>query len=205
MSKEKVSNNSEAQVTEIAVAPPSSVPSYSSNSADDGGAGSIDRIRDILFGEQSRDYDRRLAGLEDRLLKELAAMQEDSRRRFDAFETYVKTEIDALNNRLRVASEQREEMNEDLNRKLHDSGRTLEKRITQLDEHTAQAHRDLRQQILEQSKALSEEIRVKYTELANALAREAQGLRSEKTDRSALASFFGEIAKRLDQDPSARG
>lgn len=198
MSKEKASHNSEAQLTEI---PPPAPPV----AADEPGPGSIDRIRDILFGEQSRDYDRRFSVLEDRLLKELAAMQEDSRRRFDAFEVYVKTEVDALNNRLRVGGEQREEMNEDLNRKLLETGRGLEKRVTQLDEHTAQAHRDLRQQILEQSKALSEEIRQKYTELAGALAREAQGLRSEKTDRSALASFFSEIAQRLDQDPSARG
>lgn len=193
MSKEKASQNSEAKIAE---APPPAPPVV----ADEATAGSIDRIRDILFGEQARDYDRRLSMLEDRLLKELAAQQEDTRRRFDAFETYVKTEIDALNNRLRVGGEQREELGEDLNRKLLETGRGLEKRITQLDDHTAQAHRDLRQQILDQSKALSEEIRQKYTELAGALAREAQGLRSEKTDRSALASFFSEIAQRLDQE-----
>jgi predicted nucleic acid-binding Zn-ribbon protein len=193
MSKEKASQNSEAKIAE---APPPAPPVV----ADEATAGSIDRIRDILFGEQARDYDRRLSMLEDRLLKELGAQQEDTRRRFDAFEAYVKTEIDALNNRLRVAGEQREELGEDLNRKLLETGRGLEKRITQLDDHTAQAHRDLRQQILDQSKALSEEIRQKYTELAGALAREAQGLRSEKTDRSALASFFSEIAQRLDQE-----
>lgn len=193
MSKEKASQNSEAKIAE---APPPAPPIV----ADEATAGSIDRIRDILFGEQARDYDRRLSMLEDRLLKELTAQQEDTRRRFDAFEAYVKTEIDALNNRLRVGGEQREELGEDLNRKLLETGRGLEKRITQLDDHTAQAHRDLRQQILDQSKALSEEIRQKYTELAGALAREAQGLRSEKTDRSALASFFSEIAQRLDQE-----
>lgn len=201
MSKEKASHNSEVETTELP--PPAVVPA--SIPAEEPGAGSIDRIRDILFGEQARDYDRRLAGLEDRLLKEFAAMQEETRRRFDAFETFVKTEVDALNNRLRISSEQRDEMNDDVNRKLQDTARALEKRITQLDEHTAQAHRDLREQILEQSKSLSDEIRHKYTELAGALAREAQGLRAEKTDRSALAAFFSEIAQRLDQDSGARG
>ncbi len=162
---------------------------------------SIDRIREILFGTQARDYDKRLSGLEDRLLKELAAMQEETRRRFDAFETYVRNEVDALSNRLQTAQQHREEMHEDWSRKLGETGRSLEKNLSQLDQQTAQAQRDLRQQILEQSKSLSEEIRQKYTELAAALAREAQGLRSEKTDRTALASFFSEIAKRLDQDP----
>lgn len=165
------------------------------------GPGSIDKIREILFGTQARDYDKRLSGLEDRLLKELAAMQEETRRRFDAFETYVRNEVDALSGRLRTAQQHREEMHEDWTRKLGDTSRTLEKNLSQLDEQTAQAQRDLRQQILEQSKSLSEEIRQKYTELASALAREAHGLRSEKTDRTALASFFSEIAKRLDQEP----
>jgi len=169
---------------------------------EEAGPESIGKIREILFGTQARDYDRRLAGLEDRLLKELAAAQEETRRRFDAFETYVKNEVDALSNRLSVAQQQREEMNEDWTRRLGETGRSLEKGISRLDEQTAQAHRDLRQQILEQSKSLSEEIRQKYTELAGALAREAGGLRSEKTDRSALASFFSEIATRLEKEPN---
>ncbi|MEP7272200.1 MAG: hypothetical protein ABI882_11915 [Acidobacteriota bacterium] len=166
------------------------------------GPGHIDKIREILFGTQARDYDKRLSGLEDRLLKELAVMQEETRRRFDAFETYVRNEVDALSTRLQTAQQHREEMHEDWSRRLGETGRSLEKNISTLDQQTAQAQRDLRQQILEQSKSLSEDIRQKYSELAGALAREAQGLRSEKTDRTALASFFSEIAQRLDQEPS---
>ncbi len=165
------------------------------------GPGSIDKIREILFGTQVRDYDRRLSGLEDRLLKELAAMQEETRRRFDAFESYMRNEVDALSVRLKSAQQHREEMNEDWARRLAETGRGLERNVSQLDQQTAQAQRDLRQQILDQSKSLSEEIRQKYSELAGILAREAQGLRADKTDRSALSSFFSEIAKRLDQEP----
>ena len=197
MSKEPsaASQKSEEQIQET-------TPSPGPGEVEDAAPESIGKIREILFGSQARDYDRRLAGLEDRLLKELAAMQEETRRRFDAFESYVKNEVDALSNRLSVGQQQREEMNDDWTRRLGETGRSLEKGITRLDEHSAQAHRDLRQQILEQSKSLSEEIRQKYTELAGALAREAQGLRSEKTDRSALASFFTEIATRLEKEPN---
>lgn len=166
------------------------------------GPGSIDKIREILFGTQARDYDKRLSSIEDRLLKELAAMQEETRRRFDAFEVYVRNEVDALSERLKTGQQHREEMHEDWSRRLSETGRALEKNLSQLDQQTAQAQRDLRQQILDQSKSLSEDIRQKYTELAGALAREAQGLRSDKTDRTALASFFSEIAKRLDQEPT---
>ena len=168
-----------------------------------GDSENIDRIREILFGSQARDIDRRLDVLEDRLLKELAATQEATRRRFDAFEVYVKNEVDALSGRLRQGQDHREQMNEEWFGRLGETSKGLEKRLSQLDDQTSQAHRDLRQQILDQSKSLSEEIRLKYTELASALAREAQGIRSEKTDRAALSSFFSEIARRLEQEPGA--
>ena len=36
--------------------------------------GNLDKIRDILFGPQARDYDRRLTRLEERLMKEAIAI-----------------------------------------------------------------------------------------------------------------------------------
>ena len=161
----------------------------------------IDRVREILFGAQVRNMDKRLDALEDRLLKELASIEEATRRRFDAFEVHVKNEVEALTGRLQQGHEHREQMNKDWFNRLGETSAGLEHKFTQLDEHTAQTHRDLRQHILDQSKSLSDEIRQKYSELASALAREAQGIRSEKTDRAALSSFFSEIARKLDQEP----
>ena len=161
----------------------------------------IDRVREILFGSQVRNIDKRLDALEDRLLKELASIEEATRRRFDAFEVYVKGEVDALTGRLKEGHEHREHMNQEWFNHLREASAGLEHKFTQLGEHTAQTHRDMRQQILEQSKTLSNEIRQKYSELAGALAREAQGIRSEKTDRAALSSFFSEIARKLEQEP----
>src|SRR5947209_6262346 len=41
-----------------------------------GGAGNVDKIRDILFGTQMRDYDSRFARLEETLVKENAEIRE---------------------------------------------------------------------------------------------------------------------------------
>ena len=35
----------------------------------------VDKIRDILFGAQMRDYDKRFARLEDRLMKDAEALR----------------------------------------------------------------------------------------------------------------------------------
>jgi len=78
------------------------------------GVSNLDKVRDILFGTQMRDYDRRFARLEERLIKEAAEAREDTRRRFDSLETFIKQEIAALNDRLKSENHQRTRSDEDL-------------------------------------------------------------------------------------------
>ena len=43
------------------------------------GGASIDKVRDILFGVQMRDYDKRFARLEERMLKDTSDLKDDVR------------------------------------------------------------------------------------------------------------------------------
>ncbi len=160
----------------------------------------LEKVRDILFGAQLRDYDRRFARLEEKLLKETADAREDARRRFDSLEHFIKQEVAALGDRLRAENQQRSQSAEDLTREMREMARTLSQKLAQLDEQSAQSDRELRQQILDQSKNLADEIRHKYEELSATLNREARELRSDKTDRVALANMFTELAMRLNNE-----
>ena len=167
---------------------------------DNASGGSVDKIRDILFGAQMREYDRRFTRLEDRLIKEASELRDDTRQHFDSLEGFIKSEFAALSDRLKTENRQRDEMGTELNTRLQDSAKALERKLTQLDELTAQNQQALRQQMLEQAKTLNDELRRKYDELAQALAREADSLRHDKTDRAALADLFTELALRLNHD-----
>jgi hypothetical protein len=160
-------------------------------------SGSVDKIRDILFGSQMRDYDKRFARLEERLLKESAELREETRRRFDSLETYIRAEFGSLSDRVKNDAQRRDELNEAMSLHLHETAKSIERKLWQLDEQTAQAQRDLRQQLLNQSKELSDQIHRKSEDLAAELAREAGELRHDKTDRAALADLFTELALRL--------
>lgn len=164
------------------------------------GGGNIDKIRDILFGVQMRDYEKRFARLEERLIKEAADLRDETRKRFDALELYIKQEFESLTERLTVEQNTRGEAVETLSQGIKDTARTFEKRAAQMDELSSKSQRELRQQILDQSKSLNDEIRQKYEELTAALQREAADLRTDKTDRSALAALFTEVAMRLNND-----
>ena len=163
-------------------------------------SGNIDKIREILFGVQMRDYEKRFFRLEERLLKESADLREDSRRRFEALEAFVRNEFEALSERMKAEQGTRDMSVQGVSRELRETGQRLEQRLAQLDEETARKQRDLRQQILDQSKNLNDEIRHKFEELSAMLEREAVELRHDKTDRSALAALFTEVAMRLNNE-----
>jgi exonuclease VII large subunit len=160
----------------------------------------IDKIREILFGVQMRDYEKRFSRLEERLLKESADLRDDTRKRFDALETFVKSEFEALTGRLQAEQRTRDESTQGLSRELQETGKTLERKLAQLDEQTTRSQRDLRQQILDQSKNLSDEIRQKYDDLSARVEREVAELGDAKTDRASLAALFTEVALRLNNE-----
>lgn len=177
---------------EATVAPAPEAPS-----AIESAGGNVDKIRDILFGSQMRDYDKRFARLEERLMKDSAELREETRQRFDALEGFLKNELAALADRLKSETRQRDERDDELARQLQDTAKNIERKLGQLDDQTAQTQRELRQQLLDQAKTLNDELRRKYDELSTKLAREADELRNDKTDRAALADLFTELALRL--------
>jgi uncharacterized protein YoxC len=161
------------------------------------GGASIDKVRDILFGTQMRDYDRRFARLEERLLKETSDLKEDVRKRVASLEQYVKQEVEALGDRLTAEHQGREEAVKQLGHDLRDTGQSFERKTAAMDDQNARAQRDLRQQLLEAQQRLTDELQSRHAELLGALNRESTELRDEKTDRAALASLFTEMAMRL--------
>lgn len=164
------------------------------------GGGSVDKIREILFGIQMRDYEKRFVRLEERLLKESIDLREETKQRFDALELYIKHELEALAERLVAEQNTRADSLEQLSKGVKDTFRAVDKKTAQMDEQSAKSQRELREQMLDQSKTLSDDMRQKYSELLVALEREATELRTDKTDRSALAALFTEVAMRLSND-----
>ena len=167
--------------------------------------GNIDKIRDIIFGNQMRDYEKRFGRLEDRLLKESSELRDELKRRFEQLEAYTRTEFEAIAEQLKNEQGERSSAEQGLTQALRDLGRATEKRALQLDEQAVKNARDLRQQLLEQAKQLSEELRLKVENLATTLDREAQALRNDKTDRAALAALFTEMAMRLTDELTLPG
>ena len=165
--------------------------------AEGAGAASLDKVRDILFGGHMRDVERRFARLEERLLKETSDLKDDVRRRLDALELYAKNENDSLAGQIKAEHEDRIESDTRHARDAAETTRSIERRITTLDEQVAKGQRELRSQLLEQHQRLSDDIRHKMEDVLATLARETGELRTDKADRTAIASLLTEMAMRL--------
>jgi hypothetical protein len=161
---------------------------------------SLDKVRDILFGVQMREYERRLARLEERLIKDTADLKEDVRKRLEALDSYVRRESESLGDRITAERTERSDAHKILSRDLQDAGSSFEKRTSQLDEQLARAQRDLRQQILDQHQRLTDDIQQRVDAVLATLMRESQSLRTEKADRATVASLLTEMALRLTND-----
>lgn len=168
------------------------------NPATEKGEGAnVDKIRDILFGSQMRDYEKRFARLEESVTKALDTLRDDTTKRLDTLGSFVQQEVESLSLRIKSEKSERAEGVKDLSRELKDAAKVLEKKLSQLDEQLSDGHSELRAKILEHAKAIAGDIEKMRREAASSLDREVQGLRHDKTDRASLADLFSEFSLRL--------
>src|ERR1700740_3851373 len=78
------------------------------NSGKEEGA-NVDKIRDILFGSQMRDYEKRFTRLEDTVTKAVETLREDMTKRLDTLSNYIKEETDSLGQRVKTEKSERAE------------------------------------------------------------------------------------------------
>jgi hypothetical protein len=161
---------------------------------------SLDKVRDILFGNQMRDVERRFARLEERLTKETASLKEDVRKRLDAIEAYIRSESESLGAQIRSERNDRTDAHGSLSIELKETARSLERKATAIDEQHSKGQRDLRQQMLEQHQRLTDDLQQKVEEILATLGRTAQELRSDKADRATIAALLTEVAMRLNDE-----
>lgn len=160
----------------------------------------VDKIRDILFGSQMRDYEKRFARLEENVSKAVETLREDTMKRLETLSSFAQQEVESLSQRLKTEKAERSEGLKELARELKEAAKMIEKKLGQLEEQTSDAQSDLRAKMLEHSKAFSNEIDKLRRDSSASLDREVEALRNDKTDRAALADIFAEFSLRLKDD-----
>ena len=165
--------------------------------------GNMDKIRDILFGNQAKDYEKRFARMESQFTQVANELKGELLKRIDALEIYIKQEMKDINDRIKNESNERADSHKNIQREIKESFESLNKKLLQEEENLAKKSTELRDQILGQSKQLTAEILSKSDQAANNLKQIAQELDDAKVNRSDLSGFFLDLAMRLSGDDSA--
>jgi hypothetical protein len=159
-------------------------------------SGYVDRLRDVLFGAQMRDYDDRFRRLDERLAGVAGEARADVQKRVETLEKGLRSEIELLTNRLNADRLERRLGIEQLMRKVAETARTFEIKIQNLGEETTREIHGLREQLFEQSNALRTEIKEKHEQMQVDLDRDTEQIRGAITKREALAEMLSEVSLR---------
>lgn len=165
----------------------------------------VDKIRELLFGNQMQDYDRRFSVMEDRFLQKLRDVESETSRGLTSVETSTKKQMESMAAQFRNDKEVLAEADKALDRGLREQIAALEKRIGQAADHLGRLEREFMERLERASQELREETKRRSEDTHATIERMFSELSNVKTDRNLLAGLFVEIARCLNQDGMPKG
>ncbi|WML89545.1 hypothetical protein [Thiothrix lacustris] len=152
----------------------------------------LDMVRNILFGEQARENEKRLANLERFVKVWTNSVRDEMRKNMDS----INHEIHMLQDLLDQEAKAR--MGDGATFRKHFEQNS--KGIENLQRQLQTCDTDLSQRIEQESKLLSQVMDEQRQELLNQIKQAAEQLRQDKTDRKMLASLLANVSHQLAGD-----
>ena len=160
-------------------------------------SGNVDKIRDILFGSQMSDFNKRFESVDQRLEREAESLRRELKSRLDSLESFVNSELKAVGSRLKDEAGERKSQDEDILERMESSTQKASDRHAAFKEEATEEMRELRKLVMEQSKMILDTLDSKIAELAETVARENADIRHRMTEREMLGSLLMEAGMRL--------
>ena len=162
--------------------------------------GNVDQIRDILFGGQMRDYERRFNELEERIRREAEKLRSDLLKRMDGLEELVRENHERFVGQLQRVDKDWREAGDGAAQLAQTQHRAVKNELAALEQKQSAEQQLLRERLHKLGNETTEALRQRADELLGQLERTAADLRDDKVARHELAGFFTEMALRLNRE-----
>lgn len=157
-------------------------------------AGELEVLRDLIFGNQARDFSRRISDLDSRLDAVRRELKNEQETRSQAVAKTAADQTTALrkeaasrvDKEVQVLGERIEQLTADFQEQIESARRTLETRLDQLREDSA-----------ERLRLLEQEARQRDDDLRSELLTVSAWLEDKKTSRETLGRMLEEMGQRL--------
>jgi chromosome segregation ATPase len=170
----------EGNPSPLLAAPPASLPAYSGNGLGEDKA-SMERVREILFGNRMREFEIRVEEGLERLRHNFSQTQNDTQAQLASLEKHIRGELEAL---IEVQRQEQEE---------------TRRSLSQLSEEMNRSKRELRELVFEQVRQLQGRIRAEAETAQSQLERIHLETDRRKLDSHKLASLLSALAMDLDE------
>jgi len=167
--------------------------------------GNVDKIREILFGGQMRDYEQRFADLEKRLGKNIERIAADIDKRMDRLEAFARREVEKIAEQLKEERKARREEGKRGGKELKELAGEIESRCAELEEQIGGETQEIRDLLVEQGEQFTGMIGETHSQLSENLQAETRSMAEESVARDDLASLLADVAARLKKSDKPRG
>lgn len=147
--------------------------------------GNVDQIRQILFGGQMRDYEKRFAEMESRLTKTIKQLSNGLEKRIERLDTFAKRELEKITEQVKSERKTRADDDKQTVKQVDNLGKQVEGWFAEVEE---------------QMEAEARELRSSFEQMSSSVLGEAKDLANAKLDREDLADVLSEVALRLKKD-----
>jgi hypothetical protein len=161
---------------------------------------SIDKVRDILFGSQTKNNEARFARLEDGLAREVFELKELFRRRVESLEAFFQSETQALAERIRYEREERMSAFEAHDLEMKGALTGLARRLGELNIAMNEGDSGVRRDLMNESRKLLDEIGHRHESVRGLMESRVSELHSRKADRAVISDLMRELATQLEKD-----
>lgn len=153
----------------------------------------LGKIRDILFGQQTRTNDQRLATLEARIQSD----SEHAQRRLDELERMIQALQESLTERIKAVRGEAAVIQANTSTDLRQIALHLKQSLQAVEERIERERKESRQSTAEQVESLRDATRQQHVDAMQALEVQGQRLQGSKVDRMALSEMLADLSARV--------
>ncbi len=153
----------------------------------------ISKIRDILFGNNMNEYEKRFEQVEEKLAQSVAENKSETDKRINTLEHYFKQEIKHVNEKLNEEEDARVKSDKKIIAELE----SLEDSFKKFKQLTADNFSEVNQQIMDLSNTTNDQISSLRKALQDRLESASNQLQSNKVERSSLAMMLTDLAYKI--------
>ena len=159
--------------------------------------GNVDQIRQILFGGQMRDYEKRFDAIERRLSQSIDKATSALEKKLQKLSETIQSEVEKINEQMNAEQKERATDGEQSRAEVRDLRNHMDSSFEEIEAQLATEIGNLCTSLLDQKDALSSEIQASRDAAAEELKQEAGQLGDTKLARQEMAVLLSEIASRL--------